>query len=455
MNSKNYKALLLSLLSLSGLCFAEIEADYLGRFYSRGNFDIYRDSKSEQLIEWRNKLFIESNIKIDNTSRLTLSLLGEYDIFWSEEKTLYRFFPELYEAYCKFNLGNFDITIGKINVSWGKADLSVNDVLTPFDIRELTTLEEEFLKIPIPMLRAQYFFGSYSMEGVLIPFYTPVRFDRIGTDWALFSPTLLSTFNPTYKQAIENGMNPGVSDLPDPNPINSEVGLRFTGIAKNLDYSGYYFYTWEDVTALFFNPDFINYLNSTQPGLSLREKLETINLLEVASYYPLFTERAVRESILGGDFSTTIFDIALRGEASLRYRFPFMDENLNVRLKTMILWDIGGDYMLPYDIYINMEFLQLYIPNYEKDLLVVKRTINLLSLLLRHNFMSDKASLEIRSLYNFTLKDFALNLLGFYQLNDNWRIGAGLEHLDGPAEESIFGFFKKNKNLLFQLKYSF
>lgn len=435
---------------------SQIEAEYRGKFYSRGNFDIYRDSKSEQLIEWRNKFFFEGAIHLDESTGFTISLLSEYQLFWSEEDTLYRFFPELYEAYAKFNLRNLDITIGQQNVSWGKADLSVNDVLTPFDMRELGTIEEEFLKIPVPMVRTQYFFtGEFTLEGVWVPFYYPAKIETFGTDWALISPTMLSTFNPTYKQAIENGMNPGTRKLPIKEPLNSELGIRFSGIARNIDYSAYYFYTWEDITGLYFNPDFIQYLMKTQPGLSLREKIETVNLLEVVSYYPVFTEKAVRESIAGADFSTTLFEIAIRGEASLRYRFPFLDEDLRVRKKALFLWDIGGDYMLPYDIYLNMEFIQLFIPGYEPDLLIVKRFINILTGIVRRSFLDDKLNLEFRTLYNFTLTDWTFNLLLFYQITDHWRVGAGLQHFDGPTEESIFGFFKKNKNFLVQARYAF
>lgn len=436
--------------------YAQIEAEYRGKFYSRGNFDIYRDSKEEQLVEWRNKFFFEGTLHLNERSRFSVSLLSEYQLFWSEKDTLYRFFPELYEAYIKFNLKNLDISIGKQNVSWGKADLSINDVLTPFDLRELATVEEEFLKIPIPMVRAQYFLtNDFTLEGVWIPFYYPAKFETFGTDWSLLSPTILSTFNPTYKQAIENGMDPGLRKLPVYEPLNSEFGIRFSGIARNIDYSLYYFYTWEDITALYFNPEFVDYMMRSQPGLSIREKLETINLLEVAGYYPIYTEKAVRENIAGADFSTTIFDIAIRGEASLRYRFPFIDENLRVKKKSMILWDIGGDYMLPYDIYLNMEFIQLFIPEYKPDILIVKRFVNIITGIVRRSFIDNKLDLEIRTLYNFTLLDWTFNLLCFYQITDNWRLGAGWQHFDGPQEESIFGFFKKNKNLLLQAKYSF
>jgi hypothetical protein len=436
--------------------YADVSAQYRGKFYTRANFDIYRDSKSEQQIEWRNKLFLEGNLQPDESTRFVISLLSEYQLLWSEQDTVYRFFPELYEAYIKFNLKSLDITAGQQNVSWGKADLSVNDVLTPFNMREIGTIEEEFLKIPVPMVRAQYYLlDDYTLEGIWIPFYYPARFETFGTDWSLLSPTMLSTFNPTYKEAVENGMNPGVRKLPRYEPMNSEFGIRISGIARNFDYSAYYFYTWEDITALYFNPDFIDYMMKSQPGSSLREKLETINLLEVASYYPLYTEKAVRESIAGADFSTTLLDIAIRGEVSLRYRFPFMDENLRVKKKTLILWDIGGDYMLPYEIYLNMEFIQLYIPDYDPDLLIVKRFINLLAGIIRRNFIDDKLNLEFRTLYNFSLKDWTFNLLCFYQITDNWRLGAGWQHFDGPAEESIFGFFKKNKNLLLQARYSF
>lgn len=456
MNIKIFKTLLLILIIIPFDLSADIDAEYKGKFYSRGNFDIFRDSKEEQLVEWRNKLFFEGTLHLGDYSRFTLSLLSEYQIFWSEDDTLYRFFPEIYEAYIKFNLRNLDLSIGKQKVSWGKADLSINDVLNPFDLRELATIEEEFLKIPVPMVRAQYFLtNDWTLEGLWIPFYYPAKFETFGTDWSLLSPTILSRFNPTYKQAIENGMEPGVRKLPQYEPLNSELGFRFSGIARNIDYSFYYFYTWEDITALYFNPDFVDYMMKTQPGASIVEKLETINLLEVASFYPLYTEKAVRESIFGGDFSTTIFDIAVRGEASLRYRFPFIDENLKVKKKALILWDIGGDYMLPLDIYLNMEFIQLFIPEYESDLLIVKRFVNIITGIVRRSFLDDKLNLEFRTLYNFTLLDWTFNLLCFYEISDNWRIGAGWQHFDGPGDESIFGFFKKNKNLLIQARYSF
>jgi len=452
----NIKFIIILILILPLDVSAQLEGEFKGKFYSRYNVDIFRDSRAEQLQEWRNKLFVEGTLRVNENSRLTFSLLGEYQILWSETETQYRLFPELYEAYIKLNFSGMDITAGQQIVSWGKADLSINDVLNPFNMREIATLEEEFLKIPIPMVRMQYFFNpELSMEGVWIPFYYPALFETHGTDWSLLSPAIMMDFNETYKQAIDNGMSPGINKLPEKDPSNSELGIRFSGFAKNIDYSMFYFYTWEDITALYFNPDFIEYLNSSQPGLSLRKKLEDINLIEVASYYPLYTQKAVRESITGMDFSTTLLDVAIRGEISFRYQFPFLDENLKIKKKPLFLWDIGGDYMLPYDVYLNMEFLQMYIPNYQKDLLVVRRFINILTGVLRKSFLDQKLDMEFRTLYNFSLNDWTFNLLGFYQLNDNWRLGAGWQHFDGPAEESIFGFFKKNKNLLIQVRYSF
>ncbi|HEY4716243.1 MAG TPA: DUF1302 family protein [bacterium] len=455
MDKKKLNILLLLFVSVVTISRAEVQGEYRGKFYSRANTDIYRDSKSEQLFEWRNKFFFEGQIHLDQYSKFILSVLSEYDLFWSEQETLYKFLPEIYEAYWTLFLKNLDFYIGKQKYSWGRADMSINDVLNPLDMRDMSTLEEEFIKIPIPMVRAIYYMGNYNLEFVWVPFYYPLKFEITDSDWGIISPTIFSTVNETYKEALESGTSPGVRKLPNQNLVNSEFGTRFSGLVRNLDYSFSYFYTWEDITALYFNPDFIDYLEESQPELSLKEKLETLNFLEVVSFYPLFTEKAIRENILSADFSTSLNNLGIRGEISFRDQFPFMDEDLRVKKKSIYLWDIGGNYMLLLDVYFNLEFIQLYIPEYEPGLLLVKKFVNLISGILRRTFFDDKLSIEYRTLYNFTLGDWSFNLLSFYQINDNWRFGAGWQHFDGPAEESIFGHLKKNKNLLVHIRYSF
>lgn len=438
------------------------EVEVKGIFYSRVNFDYKRDNFMEDFIEWRNKFFLELKIPFKNGS-LVFSGKSFYNLLWNEKEEDSDFFFDVYEAYVKFSKGEFDFSLGKQFLSWGKSDVSVLNIATPFDYREFIFMEEEFFNKPILLGKISWIRENWTLEGVFIPFYEPPDFNIIKDDWSIFIPELL-TENGDYEsiKAIENQITPVYFDYPDRDIRNGEAGVHFSSSVSMLDYSFVLFYGWTDIPAFYFHEDFLKSLEMTKG--SPEEKLASITPVEVITYSTpdgdektrdhFITASPVRSLTTGGSFSTAWKGIGFMGDLGISYPSIFYNENFRVRKKSLISISTNIDYIFPEDIYGNLLFSGFFIPDYSEKLFIVKQFNPVLGFYLRKSILEDKLTMEGRFVLDINYLSWALDIRTSYSLKDNFKIIAGTHILDG-RRASLFGFFRENDEGFLGIKWTF
>ncbi len=128
---------------------------------------------------------------------------------------------ELREAHVDVTLTeNTDLRIGRQIVVWGKSDsLRVVDVLNPLDFREPGMVDIEDLRLPVTMLKADYYFSDWRSSLVWLP---EIRFDK--------RPAWGSEFYFSKNKAAQEV-------VPASGLANSEIALALEGSFTGWDIS--------------------------------------------------------------------------------------------------------------------------------------------------------------------------------------------------------------------------
>jgi len=145
---------------------------------------------------------------------------------------------EFREVYIRGTLNNdFDVKFGRQIVVWGKSDsIRVVDVLNPLDFREPGMVDIEDLRLPVTMLKADYYFSDWNISAIVIP---EIRFNKMpayGSDFDLSNST------------------PPHEEIPD-NLINPEFALALNGVFSGWDLSFHLARYYDDQAHLVSPPD--------------------------------------------------------------------------------------------------------------------------------------------------------------------------------------------------------
>lgn len=126
---------------------------------------------------------------------------------------------ELGEAYLQGTLlSNLDLKVGRQIVVWGKSDnIRITDVLNPLDNREPGMVDIEDLRLPVTMMRFDYYFGNWDLSTILI---LEKRFDK--------NPAFGSDFNPFLSPLPEEKIPGGI-----------EYAFAMSGIFSGWDIAFY------------------------------------------------------------------------------------------------------------------------------------------------------------------------------------------------------------------------
>ncbi len=145
---------------------------------------------------------------------------------------------EIFEAYIQGSLtSRLDLKMGRQIINWGYADsFRVVDVLNPMDLRLPGTQEIEDLRLPRAMTALDYYFGDWSLSGILVH---ERRFSKV--------PVYGSDFYPVDIPAPP-------SDDPDRWGWD-EYGVSLVGALSGLDLSLRYAHVYEDQQILEIDPD--------------------------------------------------------------------------------------------------------------------------------------------------------------------------------------------------------
>lgn len=209
----------------------------------------------------------------------TLTVIGRsvydsiYDIgdafsekFTAQEKEKRKFEYKLREVYVDMAIPPFSLRVGRQQVTWGETDnFRALDIINPLDLRWHWSREAwEDVRIPLWMVRAIYDIGKFGpleesfVEAVWIPW--DFQRNKSTTDprraWGFIGHGLRARAN----SAIINGqlfdLKTTVLDRkPDRALESSQVGIRFKGIWRGIDFGFNYVYALSADTGLKVRPD--------------------------------------------------------------------------------------------------------------------------------------------------------------------------------------------------------
>jgi hypothetical protein len=334
-------------------------------------------------------------------------------------------------------LGNVNLRVGNQIVIWGKADeVSPLDNLNPEDLRDGFRRRVE-RKIPIPMVNVEWSQGVYKLQGVFIPFFRRAKLDLQGTDWALFD-----------KVAEEIGPFAVFEDKPPKTLGNSEVGMRFAGKVQAVDYALSYLYTRGDLPAL--------HSLVTPPGFQLpipRPTLKDLALFAQMTRQPIRL-RHNHQHVFGIEVETVLGSLGLRGDVAYVVDRPFLTRALRAINRPVFQYIAGVDYNGPDNLYMNFQFSQSVILDYEKTILSFDKLTNEFNGTISKELFANNLKVAMRYFYNITRASYYLNPHVIVQYWPNVNIELGGDFLGGPRDTFV-GFLRDNDQVYVTLKVFF
>ena len=323
--------------------------------------------------------------------------------------------PDLREAYIDIYTDSLDISFGKKIIVWGKADaVNPTNRLTPIDMSAVSPDEDEKR------------LGNLLAEG---------KFD-------LYPFTFTAIYIPVYRATVTPPFIPAVTKEPDPVAENSAFAVKLDFESGSYDFSLSYFNGYNPI-----------------PGISGIEG----SFLVMKPY---------RIHNYGIDFSTTVSDYGVRGEAGFLY--PYKDPDLQGIPSAELSYIAGIDRSIE-DFTVIFQYYGKYIPDFKKtDELDIasaagteienrNRALSSQTDEITHSLvfrpelklLHETLSLETAGIYNFTTEELLLRPLARWDAADSLQLSAGSIFYSGP-DGTLSGMAEKYGSCFFtELKLSF
>ncbi|MCQ9207632.1 MAG: hypothetical protein NG740_07120 [Omnitrophica bacterium] len=371
-----------------------------------------------------------------------------------------KFVPLLQEAYIEAKRSGLRVRLGRQDITWGKLDdFTLLDIVNPQDYTESLLIDKQTRKIPVLMAKIDYFAGNGQyVETFFAPWFKPNKIDFFGSDWAIFSYLKEDTEKGNYTQAIKDmvdGIRIEDGDELDNSLANFETGVRFGGRSRDYDYSFYYMYIHERVPTL-----------NNDSGLSdtIRELLynpSAAALTALAAAGPTTDDLKLnanynRMHVLGGDFETTIGELGVRGEIGLFLSPGYLTNDFSLTERSTMSVGIGIDHITADDLYLNFQFIEDIILNYE-GLYGAEQFGHQLVGTVSKEFLRGKLVPAFYFGYNFSYKDYFMNPKISYTFSGPagaFILTAGAFFFEGKPN-TVLGRYDKNDLFYTEAEYKF
>lgn len=342
----------------------------------------------------------------------------------------------LREAYVDTYLGRFDLRIGHQIVVWGRADgINPTDNITPKDLL-VRSPDEDDRRLANFAVRTHYNLSSLRLEALWVPFYAA---SRIPTEFINFPPGVLY----------------GGHEYPTARLKNSAFAFRLNLELSGLDGS-------------------LSYFNGYNPFPGLSAAVYNVPPAATGPLVQVFL-KAYRMHTLGGDFSTTLGKLGLRGEAA--YRRPHLDYETNMFvINPDIYYVVGVDREFSNGMSFILQYLSRYVLDFKeldrpsdpsllplynlntKNRLLASQQYqwsHSFSLRLAASLLHETLHLELMSMVNLTSEEYLLRPKMDYEISDAFSFVLGGELYRGP-EETLFNLVEKYLSGVFsELRVSF
>ncbi|HUT54637.1 MAG TPA: hypothetical protein VM658_14700 [bacterium] len=156
-----------------------------GYFENEAAFDTVQENSREDMIDFRSKIFAYGTYTFSERASLRLSILTLYWILeGGNDKQQSE--SELYEGYLAFKYPRADLYLGQMLVRWGVCNLfSPTNAVNPVNYRSFIDPDAEDLRIPLPMIKTNFFGEGFTLEALYIPVFRSSVFQLTGSDLAL------------------------------------------------------------------------------------------------------------------------------------------------------------------------------------------------------------------------------------------------------------------------------
>jgi len=195
-------------------------------------------SPDDHLNSLKTSLFLDYEHKFENGWKLKTNAKWYYDAIYDlrdkpyseDERKENQHETELFDAYIEGSLSdNLDVKLGRQVVVWGRSDtIRITDVLNPIDNRKPAMVDIEDLRLPVAMVKVDYFVGDWRLTPMVI---LEQRFSK--------NPPFGSAFNPMPEPSV-------VEEHPSDPTYAFSLGAEFSGwdinfyVSRLYDDAGYY-----------------------------------------------------------------------------------------------------------------------------------------------------------------------------------------------------------------------
>jgi hypothetical protein len=328
-----------------------------------------------------------------------------------------------------------DLKLGRQVVNWGRSDsLRVNDIINPLNNLEPGLADIEDLRLPVTMVKADFYWGPWRFEAMVIP--------ELRYDW---DPPPGSDFFPSDPLILAFLAAGGGEDLPDRSESQwgavPEFAGSITGIFSGWDVSLYVARTYQNRTSTVLN----------LPGTGLP---------------PAFLDDDLITMVGGGGNYTRgswLFKAEMAWFDELDYSFITAPPNSTIDnlVTSRIDWMAGVEYYGVSDLTVALEFAHRYIVDYTPLLRPLPNYAYQHSIesALRMNYDMMNARLHLLGLAVVLLNEEGfvgsiVRLQVDYDLMDALVLSGGLVYYVG-SDFIPFDTWADNDRLFAKLKWSF
>lgn len=180
-----------------------------GYWENEAGFDTRQENPDEDMIDFRSKIFAYGSYAFSDRARVNLSILTLYWILEGGKDRQQTSF-DLYEGYLAFKFPKADLYAGQMLVHWGACDLlSPTDSINPVNYRNFIDPDTEDLRIPLPMIKTDFFLDNWTIELVYIPIFQSAIFEIAGSDLSLVQNSgdnfnLPAALDPILQRTLDN-----------------------------------------------------------------------------------------------------------------------------------------------------------------------------------------------------------------------------------------------------------
>jgi hypothetical protein len=392
-------------------------------------------------VDWNKDLGPESSLKLRGA--IDLDRLY-YDSDLADEETDLT----LHETYLQYNRSNWEMSLGKQLVRWGKSDqLSPIDSINPQDFRQFITIDLEERALPSWMLRNRWHGESIGFETIIQPWFKKSKIEYFDSNWAIYRNLRESIIaNPSATDDLKDYVRDlrVETDKPGKSLDNMSAAARFTWQTEQSDFALSYHYGWETLpTITNFPVKNINYSGDPDPDLTDLQPGDFTDEKVLAKYK--------RQQTAGFEWETVLDPIGFRGEIAYIDHVAFLSSDLTSVRKPVIHLVSGIDYTSITEWYFNVQGSWFYIDDYSSEILYFEEdTVSLLGEISKPVW---RGNLELSLQYNYTITDQSSYLKPSVTLKyfRNFECEVGANIFSGD-DDTLLGSYDRNDQVYVRVK---